>query len=94
MRFTSEGNQNGHGVTLLAHTQDPGERWEQLGLGDAAVLYRRTQIVLSAARMLPAHRRLPHQSFLSGLWWKLLSIQPIKLIASLPLLCPFLRLAR
>ena len=25
--------------------------------------------VLQAARLLPAHRRLPHQVFLSGLWW-------------------------
>ena len=45
------------------------------------------QIVLKAARLLPAHRRLPHKAFLSGLWWKLLSIQPLQLLASLPMRC-------
>ena len=44
------------------------------------------QHVLQAARLLPAHRRLPHQAFLSGLWWKLLSLQPLRLIAYLPVL--------
>ena len=48
--------------------------------------YQRTQHVLKAARLLPAHRRLPHQAFLSGLWWKLLSVQPLRLIAHLPVL--------
>ena len=43
-------------------------KWEQLGFGKAAVLYRRTQIVLKAARLLPPHTRLPHKAFLSGLW--------------------------
>ena len=28
---------------------------------------------------LPAHRRLPHKAFLSGLWWKLLLLQPLQL---------------
>ena len=73
-------------VTLFSHIQDPCERWELLGFGKAAVLYRRTQIVLNAARLLPAHRRLPHKAFLSGLWWKLLSIQPMQLLATLPML--------
>ena len=40
--------------------------------------------MLKAARLLPAHRRLPHQAFLSGLWWKLLSLQPLRLLAYLP----------
>ena len=57
-----------------------------------AVLYRRTQIVLKAARLLVAHRRLPHKAFLSGLWWKLLSIRPMQLLAALPTL-GFLRQA-
>ena len=68
-------------ATLFSHIQDPCKRWERLGFGKAAVLYRRTQIVLNAARLLPAHRRLPHKAFLSGLWWKLLSIQPMQLLA-------------
>lgn len=68
----------------MSHVCNPCERWEELGLGLAVVLYRRTQIVLSAARLLPAHRRLPHASFLSGLWWKLLSIQPARIVACLP----------
>ena len=63
-----------------------------LGFGKSAVSYRRTQIVLKAARLLPAHRRLPHKAFLSGLWWKLLSIQPLQLLAALPML-GFLRQA-
>ena len=42
--------------------------------------------MLQAARLLPAHRRLPHQAFLSGLWWKLLSLQPLRLLAYLPVL--------
>ena len=67
-------------------------KWEHLGFGRAAVLYRRTQIVLNAARLLPAHRRLPHKALLSGLWWKLLSIQPLQLLAALPML-GFLRQA-
>ena len=29
---------------------------------------------------------LPHKAFLSGLWWKLLSIQPMQLLAALPML--------
>ena len=32
----------------------------------------------AASLLLPAHRRLPHQAFLSGLWWKLLSLQPLR----------------
>ena len=73
-------------ATLFAHTQDPCLRWEKLGFGKAALLYQRTQQVLKAARLLPAHRRLPHRAFLSGLWWKLLSLQPVQLIACLPML--------
>ena len=73
-------------AALFSHIQDPCERWELLGFGKAAVLHRRTQIVLNAARLLPAHRRLPHKAFLSGLWWKLLSIQPMQLLATLPML--------
>ena len=42
--------------------------------------------VRKAGRLLPAHRRLPHQAFLSGLWWKLLSLQPFRLFACLPVL--------
>ena len=49
-------------------------------------MYQRTQQALKAARLLPAHRRLPHKAFLSGLWWKLLSLQPLRLIACLPML--------
>ena len=76
-------------ATLFSHTQDPCHRWEDLGFGKAALLYQRTQQVLKAARLLPAHRRLPHKAFLSGLWWKLLSLQPLQLIACLPLLSCF-----
>ena len=68
-------------ATLFALTQNPCQKWEDLGYGKAALLYQRTQHVLKAARLLPAHRRLPHQAFLSGLWWKLLSLQPLRLIA-------------
>ena len=49
-------------------------------------MYQRTQQVLKAARLLPAHRRLPRKAFLSGLWWKLLSLQPLQLVAYLPML--------
>ena len=50
----------------------------------ATLLYQRTQYVLQAARLLPAHRQLPHPAFLSGLWWKLLSLQPLRLLFCLP----------
>ena len=73
-------------ATLFALTQNPCQKWEDLGYGKAALLYQRTQHVLKAARLLPAHRRLPHQAFLSGLWWKLLSLQPLRLLAYLPVL--------
>ena len=73
-------------ATLFALTQNPCQKWEDLGYGKAALLYQRTQHVLQAARLLPAHRRLPHQAFLSGLWWKLLSLQPLRLLAYLPVL--------
>ena len=73
-------------ATLFSLTQDPCQKWEALGLGKAALLYQRTQQVLKAARLLPAHRRLPHKAFLSGLWWKLLSLQPLQLVAYLPML--------
>ena len=73
-------------ATLCALTQNPCQKWEDLGYGKAALLYQRTQHVLQAARLLPAHRRLPHQAFLSGLWWKLLSLQPLRLLAYLPVL--------
>ena len=73
-------------ATLFALTQNPCQKWEDLGYGKAALLYQRTQQVLKAARLLPAHRRLPHQAFLSGLWWKLLSLQPQRLLAYLPML--------
>ena len=73
-------------ATLFVLTQNPCQKWEDLGYGKAALLYQRTQHVLKAARLLPAHRRLPHQAFLSGLWWKLLSLQPLRLIAYLPVL--------
>ena len=76
-------------ATLFSHIQDPCRKWEDLGFGKAAVLYQRTQRVLKAARLLPAHRRLPHKAFLSGLWWKLLSLQPLQLIACLPMLSCF-----
>ena len=33
-----------------------------LGLGKATQMYQRTQQVLKAARLLPAHRRLPHKA--------------------------------
>ena len=71
---------------LMIHTTDPCEAWAQLGYGSAAVLYRRTQIVLEASRQLPAHRRVPHVAFLSGLWWKLLSMQPARILMCLPFL--------
>ena len=73
-------------ATLFALTQNPCQKWEALGYGKAALLYQRTQHVLQAARLLPAHRRLPRQAFLSGLWWKLLSLQPLRLLAYLPVL--------
>ena len=73
-------------ATLFALTQNPCQKWEDLGYGKAALLYQRTQHVLQAARLLPAHRRLPHQAFLSGLWWKLLSLEPLRLLAYLPVL--------
>ena len=73
-------------ATLFSLTQNPCQKWEDLGYGKAALLYQRTQHVLKAARLLPAHRRLPHQAFLSGLWWKLLSLEPLRLIAYLPAL--------
>ena len=71
-------------ATLFALTQSPCQKWEALGYGKATLLYQRTQHVLQAARLLPAHRRLPHPAFLSGLWWKLLSLQPLRLLAYLP----------
>ena len=71
-------------ATLLALTQNPCQKWEDLGYGKTPLLYQRTQQVLKAARLLPAHRRLPHQAFLGGLWWKLLSLQPLRLLAYLP----------
>ena len=43
--------------------------------------------MLEAARLLPAHRRLPHVTF-NGLWWKLLALQPERIIACLPNLQP------
>ena len=49
-------------ATLFSHTQDPCHRWEDLGFGKAALLYQRTQQVLKAARLLPAHRRPPHKA--------------------------------
>ena len=71
---------------LMSLTSDPCERWEELGFGRSAVLYRRAQVTLEAARLLPAHRRLPHASFLSGLWRKLLSVQPARIPMCLPYL--------
>ena len=47
-------------ATLFALTQNPCQKWEALGYGKATLLYQRTQHVLQAARLLPAHRRLPH----------------------------------
>ena len=44
--------------------------------------------MLEAARLVPAHRRLPHVTFLNGLWWKLLALQPERIIACLPNLQP------
>ena len=73
-------------ATLFSLMQNPCQKWEDLGYGKAALLYQRTQHALKAARLLPAHRRLPHQAFLSGLWWKLLSLEPLRLIAYLPVL--------
>ena len=78
-------------TTLLLLMEDPCEKWESVGLVRATQMYQRTQQVLKAPRLLPAHRRLPYKAFLSGLWWKLLSLQPMRLIASLPMLsclCP------
>ena len=69
---------------LMSHTTDPCECWETLGYGRAATLYRRAQIVLEASRQVPAHRRVPHAAFLSGLWWKLLSFQPERILKRLP----------
>ena len=73
-------------TTLLSHTANPCECWEALGYGRAATLYRRTQIVLEASRQVPAHRRVPHAAFLSGLWRKLLSFQPARILMRLPYL--------
>ena len=44
---------------LMSQIGNPCEQWEELGLRFAAVLHRRTQLVLSAARLVPAHRRRP-----------------------------------
>ena len=71
---------------LMAYTTDPCECWEELAYGRTATLYRRTQVVLQASRQLPAHRRVPHAAFLSGLWWKLLSFQPARILMRLPFL--------
>ena len=65
---------------LMSLTSRPCERWQELGFGRSALLYRRTQVILEAARLLPAHRRLPRVSFLNGLWWKLLSVQPARIL--------------
>ena len=73
---------------LISLTVQPCRRWQELGFGRASVLYRRTQIMLEAARLVPAHRRLPHVTFLNGLWWKLLALQPERIIACLPNLQP------
>ena len=73
-------------ATLMSNTTDPCECWEALGYGCATTLYRRTQIVLEASRQVPAHRRVPHAAFLSGLWWKLLSFQPARILMCLPFL--------
>ena len=70
----------------MSNTTDPCECWEALGYGCATTLYRRTQIVLEASRQGPAHRRVPHAAFLSGLWWKLLSFQPARILMRLPFL--------
>ena len=43
-------------ATLFSHTQDPRQKWEALGLGKAVLLHQRTQQVLKAARLLPAHK--------------------------------------
>ena len=69
---------------LMSHTTDPCECWEEPGYGRTATLYRRTQVVLEASRQLPAHPRVPHAAFLSGLWWKLLSLQPARILMCLP----------
>ena len=71
---------------LMSLTMQPCVRWQELGFGRASLLYRRTQIMLEAARLLPAHRRLPRVTFLNGLWWKLLALQPERILACLPLL--------
>ena len=74
-----------HELTMLmALTSQPCERWQELGFGRAALFYRRTQITLEAARLLPAHRRLPHATVLNGLWWKLLAAQPERILTRLP----------
>ena len=73
---------------LISLTVQTCRRWQELGFGRAAVLYRRTQIMLEAARLAPAHRRRPHATFLNGLWWKLLALQPERIIACLPHLQP------
>ena len=73
---------------LMSLTVQPCRRWQELGFGRASLLYRRTQIMLEAARLLPAHRRLPHATFLNGLWWKLLALQPERIVACLPNLQP------
>ena len=41
---------------LMSYTADPCECWEKLGYGRAAILYRRTQVVLEASRQLPAQQ--------------------------------------
>ena len=74
-----------HELATLSYTTNPCESWEALGCGRAATLYRRTQVVLEASRQ-PAHRRVPHAAFLSGLWWKLLSFQPARILTRLPFL--------
>ena len=48
----------------------PRRKWEMLAYERAAVIYRCTAFVVAAARRMPAHRVLPHQTYLNGLWWK------------------------
>ena len=78
---------------LMSLTVQPCMRWQELGFGRASILYRRTQIMLEAARLLPAHRRLPHVTFLNGLWWKLLAQHSRSVLLRASRICSYVAVA-
>ena len=48
---------------------------------------------LEAARLLPAHRRLPHVTFLNGLWWKLLAQHSRSVLLRASRICSYVAVA-